>query len=96
MNRFTIDHLAQQNLPVSLHVHSSEGDIYTARVTLPDGAEGILCDEKGHNLMTHSLEAMRTRLADVTKTETELVHHLAYDEMIGMGESQPSALPLHW
>lgn len=96
MNRFSVDHLSQQNLPVAVQVFSSEGDIYTARVTLPDGAEGIICDGQGENLMTRSLEAMRTSLADVTVTEAKLVHHMAYDEMIGMGESQASALPLHW
>ena len=97
MQRMTIDNLTQLTFPVQLYIYSCEGDIYTARARLPDGTLAIVCNQQGENLIARSLESMRDTLAGVSTERALLLHHLAYDEMIGLDSAdQHPAQPLHW
>lgn len=97
MKRYSLYALQQLETPPVLHIHSIEGDIYTADCVLSNGERALIVRDDGQALSGQSLSALHALLAGIRFSDTLLIQRSAYDEMIGTSTfSGPTALRLNW
>lgn len=97
MKRYSLYNLAHLETPATIHVHSTEGDIYTAVCVLHEGEHAIICHDDGKILTAHSLDEMHTMLEHTPMKESFLVTRTPYDEMIGTDTlNEPVKTRLNW
>lgn len=97
MKRYSLQQLLRAETPLTVHIHSTEGDIYTANCSLANSEHALICQNDGRILVAHSLAEMHSFFAGIPTAEVLLVTRTPYDEMIGTETvAEPVTTRLNW
>lgn len=98
MQRIGLAQTIQLCANTAVYIHSHQLGLYTVEI-YREGERTLLVDHHGETYRFRSIVHVRETLNWALVDHVYLVHHCAYDEMIGHPDLEskgPSVIPLNW